>query len=135
MFLEVSRLVSVGRYDDAQKLADEARVAGLRSHGENAEVAYAGFAYRIALDRGRLTDLLPDIERLVAIMPLRTWQISRLRILVELPDRRSDAEELLAEFVDADGVRIGHNQMFLPAVAALVEVAYALDDGPRACAL
>ncbi len=135
MFLEVSRLVSVGRYDDAQKLADEARVAGLRSHGENAEVAYAGFAYRIALDRGRLTDLLPDIERLVAIRPLRTWQISRLRILVELPDRRSDAEELLAEFVDADGVRIGHNQMFLPAVAALVEVAYALDDAPRARAL
>ena len=28
MFLEVSRLVSIGRYDDAQKLADEARATG-----------------------------------------------------------------------------------------------------------
>ena len=135
MFLEVSRLVSIGRYDEAQKLADEARATGLRSHGENAEVAYAGFAYRVAMDRGRLASLLPDIERLVAIRPLRTWQISRLRILTEVPDRRADAEQLLAEFVDADRVRIGQNQMFLPAAAALVEVTHALGDAERAAAL
>ncbi len=134
MFIEASRLLSTGRYEEAQELADEARAAGVRSHGVNAEVAYAGFAYRMALDHGRLAALAPDIESVVAARPLRTWQIARLRGLVEV-DQRADAEALLATFVDAERLLIGENQMFLPSACTLVEVAHALGDATRASVL
>ena len=70
-----ARLLSTGRYDEAQQLADEAWAAGVRSHGVNAEIAYAGIWYRLALDLGRLAGTVPEIERMVAASPrLRTWQ-------------------------------------------------------------
>ena len=121
-------------YEEAQRLADEARAAGVRSHGVNAEVAYAGFAYRMALDHGRLAALVPDIERLVSARPLRTWQIARLRSLVEV-DQPADARPLLGTFVDTERLLIGENQMFLPSACTLVEVADALGDRERASVL
>ena len=58
-FIEATHELSAGRYAEARRLADGALAAGIRSHGRNAEVTHAGIVYRLALDTGRLAQLLP----------------------------------------------------------------------------
>ena len=83
MFQRASDALSAGDFDTARRLADEALTAGRRSHGVNAEVAYAGVWYRLALDRGELGTTLPESERMYAANPrLRMWQIAVVRALV-----------------------------------------------------
>ena len=54
MFQRASHALSAGDYAEARRLADAALAAGRRSHGVNAEVAYAGVWFRLALDLGTL---------------------------------------------------------------------------------
>ena len=49
----------------------------MRSHGVNAEIAYAGIAYRLAFDLGRLAETVPQSEQMVSTNPrLRMWQVA-----------------------------------------------------------
>ena len=126
---------SAGNYDEAQRLADEALAAGIRSHGVNAEVAYAGVWYRISLDLGRLPSTIPEAERMLAANPrLRMWQIALVRALVA-DGRLDDARVLFEDLVGLDGVHMRDNQMFIPASCTLAEVALALGDRQRAAVL
>ena len=103
------------RLREARRLADEALATGRRSHGVNAEVAYAGVWFRLALDLGRLPETLPESERMLAANPrLRMWQIAVVRALVET-DRLDDARRHFEDLVGLDGVHLRDNQMFLPA--------------------
>ena len=54
MFQRASHALSAGDYAEARRLADAALAAGRKSHGVNAEVAYAGVWFRLALDLGTL---------------------------------------------------------------------------------
>ncbi len=131
-FIRASHELSAGRYADARRLADEALAAGIRSHGHNAEVTHAGILYRLLLDTGRLVDLLPEIERNVAVSPrLRLWQIALVRTLAEA-GRAEESAKMLADLVDVDGLHLRDNQMFFPSVCALVDVAFMLGDQERA---
>ena len=85
MFQRASHALSAGDYAAARRLADAALAAGRRSHGVNAEVAYAGVWFRLALDLGRLAATLPESERMYAANPrLRMWQIAVVRGLVDV---------------------------------------------------
>src|SRR4051812_15550738 len=80
MFQRASHALSAGDYAAARRLADEALAAGRRSHGVNAEVAYAGVWFRLALDLGTLATTLPESQRMHAANPrLRMWQIAVVR--------------------------------------------------------
>jgi hypothetical protein len=65
---------------------------------------------------------------------LRMWQIAVVRALVET-DRHDDARKHFEDLVGLDGVHMRDNQMFLPATAALAEVARVLDDADRAAVI
>ena len=135
LFMTAARALSTGRYDDAQRIADEALERGVRSHGVNAQIAYAGIWYRLALDLGRLAGTVEESERMVAANPrLRMWQVALVRGLIDA-DRLDDARRLLGELVGPDGVALRDNQMFLPQACTLVEVAEALDDAERCAVL
>jgi DNA-binding SARP family transcriptional activator/tetratricopeptide (TPR) repeat protein len=132
MFQRASHSLSAGDFATAQRLADEALAAGRRSHGVNAEVAYAGVWYRLALDRGELGSTLPESERMYAANPrLRMWQIAVVRALISV-GRLDDARVHYEDIVGLDGVHMRDNQMFLPATCTLAEVAIAVDDPARA---
>jgi tetratricopeptide (TPR) repeat protein len=134
-FQRASHALSAGDYAEARRLADEALATGRRSHGVNAEIAYAGAWFRLALDLGRLPETLPESERMLAANPrLRMWQVAVARALVET-DRRDDAEAHLADLVGPDGVHMRDNQMFLPATCTLAEVVAAIDDRDRAAVI
>ncbi len=132
MFQRASHALSVGDFGTAQRLADEALTAGRRSHGVNAEVAYAGVWYRLALDKGQLGSTLAECERMYAANPrLRMWQIAVVRALVAV-GRLDDARVHYEDLVGPDGVHMRDNQMFLPATCTLAEVAVAVGDRARA---
>jgi tetratricopeptide (TPR) repeat protein len=132
MFQRASHALSAGDYDDARRLADAALAAGRRSHGINAEVAYAGVWFRLALDQGTLAAIVPESERMYAANPrLRMWQIAVVRGQVAA-GRLDDARVHFEDLVALDGVHMRDNQMFLPATCTLTEVAAALGDPVRA---
>jgi hypothetical protein len=131
MFQRASHALAAGRYEEARQLADAALAAGRRAHGVNAEVAYAGLWFRLALDRGTLAETVPECERMYAANPrLRMWQIAVVRGLVAA-DRHDDARVHFEDLVGRDGVHLRDNQMFLPATCTLAEVALALGDAAR----
>lgn len=135
MFMDAARLLATGRYEDAQRMADDALARGVRSHGVNAEIAYAGIWYRLAADLGRLPSTVAESEKMVALHPrLRMWQVALVRGLIDA-GRHDDAAKVLAELVRPDGVQLRRNQMFLPQVCTLVEVADALGDPVRSFVL
>ena len=134
-FQRASNALSAGDYAEARRLADDALATGRRSHGVNAEVAYAGVWFRLALDLGRLTETLPESERMLAANPrLRMWQLAVVRALVET-DRLDEARAHFEDLVGPDRVRMRDNQMFLPSTATLAEVACVLDDPRRAAVI
>jgi tetratricopeptide (TPR) repeat protein len=131
-FQRASHALSAGDFETAQRLADEALAAGRRSHGVNAEVAYAGVWYRLALERGQLGATLPQSERMYEANPrLRMWQIAVVRALVAV-GRIDDARVHYESLVGPDAVHMRDNQMFLPSVCTLAEVAVVVDDPVRA---
>ncbi len=132
MFQQASHALSSGDYPEARRLADAALAAGRKSHGVNAEVAYAGVWFRMALDLGTLPTTLAESERQHAADPrLRMWQIAVVRSLVAA-GRLDDARVHYEDLVRLDGVQMRDNQMFLPATCTLAEVAVAIDDPERA---
>ncbi|MET0461395.1 MAG: BTAD domain-containing putative transcriptional regulator [Ilumatobacteraceae bacterium] len=132
LFIDASHELSAGNYDEAQRLADEALAAGVRSHGVNAQVAYAGVWYRLSLDRGLLPATIPEAERMLVANPrLRMWQIALVRALVA-DGRLDEARVLFEDLVGLDAVHMRDNQMFIPTSCTLVEVAAALGDRARA---
>jgi hypothetical protein len=135
LFIEASHELSAGNYAEAQRLADEALAAGIRSHGVNAQVAYAGVWYRISLDLGRLPATIPEAERMLAANPrLRMWQIALVRALVA-DGRLDDARVQFEDLVGLDAVHMRDNQMFIPTTCTLAEVAVVLGDRERAAVL
>jgi DNA-binding SARP family transcriptional activator len=132
MFQRASHALSAGEYAEARRLADAALAAGRKSHGVNAEVAYAGVWFRLALDLGTLSTTLAESERMYAANPrLRMWQIAVVRSLVAA-GRLDDARVHYEDLVGPDGVALRDNQMYLPATCTLAEVAVAVDDPLRA---
>ena len=132
MFQRASHALSEGDYAEARRLADAALAAGRRSHGVNAEVAYAGVWFRLALDLGTLPATLAESERMYAANPrLRMWQIAVVRSLVAA-GRLDDARVHYEDLVGPDGVQLRDNQMFLPGTCTLAEVAVVIDDPERA---
>ena len=61
-FLESCRLLTVGDYDEAERIADEALVAGLSAHGTSTEMAHAGQMFCLAWDHGQLADVVDFVE-------------------------------------------------------------------------
>jgi DNA-binding SARP family transcriptional activator len=132
MFQRASHALSDGDYAEARRLADAALAAGRRSHGVNAEVAYAGVWFRLALDLGTLPTTVAESERAYAANPrLRMWQIAVVRGLVSA-GRLDDARPHYEDLVGRDGVALRDNQMYLPGTCTLAEVAVAIDDPERA---
>jgi DNA-binding SARP family transcriptional activator len=131
-FQRASHALSAGEFTEARRLADDALAMGRRSHGVNAEIAYAGFWFRLALDLGRLPETLPESERRLAATPrLRMWQVAVVRALAET-DRVDETRKHFEDLVGLDGVRMRDNQMFLPATANLAEVVAIIGDPARA---
>ncbi|MGD9705031.1 MAG: hypothetical protein AB7V74_21760, partial [Acidimicrobiia bacterium] len=124
-----------GDYEGSAKLADEALVRGLQSHGVNAEQAWAGQAFIRAWDRGTLGDLVELAEQAAARPPhLPIWRVALGASLVA-SGRADEARPVLEELVTPEGIQHNRDSLWLVAGGLLVEMARELGDRDRAAIL
>ena len=122
-----------GEYDESAKLADEALLRGLQSHGVNAEQAWAGQAFIRAWDRGHLDELTELAEKAQSQAPnMPVWRVALGACLVAA-GRAEEARPVLEELVtEEEGIRQNTDSMWLVVGGLLVEIARELGDRERA---
>jgi DNA-binding SARP family transcriptional activator/tetratricopeptide (TPR) repeat protein len=134
-FLDSCRLLTVGAYDDAERVANAALAAGLSAHGTNTEMAHAGQMFCLVWDRGQLADVVDFVEITAAANPqLKIWTIALVGALAAA-GRFDDARKPFEELVGAHGIDLPDDSLWFTGVCFLVEVAKALGDAVRAAIL
>lgn len=126
-----SRAQLDGRFDEAERLAQETLVIGQRGQAENALHYYAQEMYSIRREQGRLAEVEGAVRNFIELYPaIPAWRSSLALLLVEL----GRPEEARAEFeaMAAGGFNIPRDANWLVAVTLLAEVCGALGDGERA---
>lgn len=134
-FMDATMRLLRGDYEASAKLADEALVRGLQSHGVNAEQAWSGQAFIRAWDQGRLGDLVDLAEQAAARPPhLPIWRVALGACLVAV-GRPDDARPVLEELVTDEGIQHNRDSLWLVVGGLLVEIARELRDRQRAAIL
>jgi tetratricopeptide (TPR) repeat protein len=129
LFIDATLTLLQGDYDESTRLVNAGLELGRKSHGGNAEQAWAGHMFVQAWDQGRLASLLPVLEGMEGPGGLPIWDIARAAAGLAAGDT-GPAHETLAALVD-DEVHVNDNSLWLTSVGLLVEVARAVDDVPR----
>jgi DNA-binding SARP family transcriptional activator/tetratricopeptide (TPR) repeat protein len=134
-FLESCRLLTIGAYDEAERVANESLAAGLAAHGSNTEMAHAGQMFCLVWDRGQLADVVDFVELTAAASPqVKIWTIALVGALAAA-GRLDEARKPFEELVTPAGIDLPDDSLYFTGVCFLVEVAKALGDGPRAAIL
>lgn len=134
-FIDATMRLMRGDYEGSAKLADEALVRGLQSHGVNAEQAWSGQAFIRAWDQGQLGNLVELAEQAAARPPyLPIWRVALAAALVA-NGRPEEARPALEELVTDDGLQHNPDSLWLVAGGLLVEIARELGDAHRAAIL
>jgi DNA-binding SARP family transcriptional activator/tetratricopeptide (TPR) repeat protein len=127
--LRCTRAQLDGRFDEAERLADEALEIGRHGQAENAVNAYWQAMFNIRREQGRLAEVEPSVRRFIELYPrLVAWRAGLALLLIEL-DRPDEAR---AEFEALAGGDLPRDANWLIGVTLLAEVCGALGDGERA---
>jgi tetratricopeptide (TPR) repeat protein len=130
--LRCTRAQLVGRFDEAERLAEETLEIGRRGQAENALNAYAQAMFNIRREQGRLGEVEPAVRGLIEAYPmLVAWRAALALMLVEL----GRTEQARAEFEALPLDNLPRDANWLIGVTLLAEVCGALGDGARAEAL
>ena len=130
--LRCTRAQLVGRFDDAERLAEETLEIGRRGQAENALNAYAQAMFNIRREQGRLGEVEPAVRGFIEVYPmLVAWRAALALMLVEL----GRIDEARAEFEAVTVEGLPRDANWLIGVTLLAEVCGALGDGERAQAL
>jgi ATP/maltotriose-dependent transcriptional regulator MalT len=134
-FMRSCRAVVTGDYATAERLAGDARAAGLASHGTNTEMAHAGQMFLIAWDRGQLGDIVEFVEMTAAANPTTPiWRVALAASLVAA-GRADEGRIVFDELVTPDVVAVPDDSLYFTAVCFLAEVARALQHRAGAAVL
>lgn len=106
---------------------------GRKSHGPNAEQAWAGHAFVRAWDQGGLAGLTDIVAAMEGPQSLPIWQVAHAACSVAA-GRFDDAQATLARHVDGR-LDLEDNSLWLTTACLLVEVARALGDVERSAVL
>jgi class 3 adenylate cyclase len=122
-----------GRFDDAERFAEEARLGGERAQEPLAQQFFGIQTLIRVRTQGRLEEIAPAIDALAARFPAITaWRIARMLVQAELgqlDEARADFERLAA--ADFEGMAPVAAQ-WLTAVSILCELASRFGDPLRA---
>ncbi len=133
--LRCTRAQLAGRFDEAERLADETLAIGRHGQAENALNAYAQAMFNIRREQGRLGEVEPSVRRFIELYPaLVAWRAALALLLLELgreDEARAEFEALAARGFDD----LPRDANWLIGVTLLAEVCGGLGDGVRAEAL
>ena len=124
-----------GRFDEAERLAQETLVIGQRGQAENALHYYAQEMYSIRREQGRLAEVEGAVRNFIELYPaIPAWRSALALLLIELG--RPDEARAEFEAVAAGGfASFPRDANWLVAITLLAEVCGALGDGERAAEL
>lgn len=124
-----------GRFDDSERLAQEALTIGQRAQNQNVAQVFGMQLFAVRKEQGRLAELEAPTRAFISLYPaLPAWRAALAVICSESGDdagARATFEELAADDFEA----IPRDTFWLAAVAGLADVCAFLGDGRRAAIL
>jgi class 3 adenylate cyclase len=131
LWLQSSLALLEGDFDHAEKYAHESYELGLAASHPDAAVVFGTQMAVLAWQRGDTTELVePTIDILGRVPQLPAWRAA-LALVLASGNRRDDARELLLQVV-GNLDELSFSATWLPALTALAEVAYELDESAAA---
>jgi DNA-binding SARP family transcriptional activator len=124
-----------GRFDDAERLAQETLAIGQRGQAENAVHVFAQAMFNIRREQGRLAEVEESVHGFIAMYPaVPAWRCTRALMYLELGREeaaRSEFEAMARAGFDA----LPRDAQWLIAMTLLAEVCGRLGDAARAAEL
>ena len=121
-----------GRFDEAERLAEETLAIGRRGQAENATHVYAQSIFNVRREQGRLVEVEEGVRGMIGLYPaVPAWRCSLALLQLELG--REDAAAAEFEAVAAAGFdTLPRDANWLIAITLLAEVCARLGDADRA---
>ncbi len=124
-----------GRFDDAERLAQETLAIGQRGQAENALHYYAQAMFNIRREQGRLAEVEGAVRGFIELYPaIPAWRSALALMLIEL-GRPDEARAEFEEVARGGFAAFPRDANWLIAITLMAEVCGALGDAPRAAEL
>ncbi|MEO9574664.1 MAG: adenylate/guanylate cyclase domain-containing protein [Roseobacter sp.] len=115
-----------GKFEDAERYANEAVKIGRQTHGQHVEGVYGVQMFTIRREQSRLQEVAPVIKRLMSESPEdTTWQPGFALIAAELGFK--DAAERILNELAATGFELPRDAMFSTTLSYLADICVAVD--------
>jgi tetratricopeptide (TPR) repeat protein len=126
------RALLEGRFDEGERLAQQAMALGQSDQSEDAVQALGAQLFTVRREQGRLAELEPLLRGFVERFPtVPGWRTGLAFLYAEL-ERTAEAREHF-EVIAAQGFEaLPRDQNWMPALASLSEACHFLGDGERA---
>jgi len=132
---EALRAFLDGRFDDSERLSQEALAIGQRAHNENVTRIFAMQLFGLRREQGRMAELEDVARAFIAQYPtLPAWRAALAVICTEL-DKEAEARAAFQSLVADDFAALPRDTFWLAAIAGLADVCANLGDMPRAAVL
>src|SRR4051812_34090337 len=121
-----------GRFDDAERLAQETLAIGQRGQAENALHYYAQAMFNIRREQGRLAEVEGAVRGFIELYPaIPAWRSALALMLVEL-GRPDEARSEFEQAAEGGFAAFPRDANWLIAITLMAEVCGALGDATRA---
>ncbi len=124
-----------GRFDESERLAQEALTVGQRAQSQNVAQIYGLQIFGVRREQGRLAELEPAFQNFVARYPaLPSWRAGLTFLLAEL-GREADARAHFEVLAANDFAAVARDSFWLAAMATICDACVFLGDARRAAVL
>jgi DNA-binding SARP family transcriptional activator/tetratricopeptide (TPR) repeat protein len=124
-----------GRFDEAERLAEETLAIGQRGQAENAVHVFAQAMFNIRREQGRLAEVEESVHGFIAMYPaVPAWRCTLALLYVEL-GREDAARREFESLAGAGFATLPRDAQWLIATTLLAEVCGRLGDAERAAEL
>lgn len=132
---EALRAFLDGRFDDSERLSQEALAIGQRTHNQNVTQIFAMQMFGLRREQGRLAELEDAARAFIAQYPtLPAWRAALAVICTEL-GKEADARWAFESLAADDFAALPRDTFWLAAIAGLADVCASLGDIERAAVL
>lgn len=124
-----------GRFDESERLAQEALKVGQRAQSQNVAQIYGLQIFGLRREQGRLAELEPAFQNFVERYPaLPSWRAGLTYLLAEL-GREADARAHFEVLAANDFAAVARDSFWLAAMATISDACVFLGDARRAAVL
>jgi DNA-binding winged helix-turn-helix (wHTH) protein/tetratricopeptide (TPR) repeat protein len=128
------RALLVGSFAEAERLIEEAHVAGQGTEHPHVRPVYRGQHCMLLLERATPAEAEPELARVAEVSGMPVWR-SAVAHVHALMGRREEAQRAVDDLARDDFAHIAYNHLWLPVMAYLAQTCVLLGDRRRAAVL